>query len=430
MRSTLTSSPASRAAATAVRTLSGSCVRSRAARTCGTADCMPMERRVTPDAASSAATADVTVSGLASTVISAPSATPKVSRTPASMRARSPGGSSVGVPPPKNTVDAGRFPPARWSTGAASSISRRSVSAYSSWRAPRSSDDVYVLKSQYPQRTRQKGTCRYTLNSAAGSMRVPAGSEPSEGTGSPSGRAEPISASRGSRVQRRDRAQVPREQLATTALREPRNHPVQHGTGRVERADGEPDLVVVVPVEHERLLAAHDGVAHGPEREAHPPRLLDGEDDAQLRVGAEPPDAAVDADRRARADERGAVRVEALLGLGAAGLDGVALGVEAHPRVHGARGWAHVGDVEPGTALGGPRHQRLARGAEARFAAADPPRLLCRDAALRRILHQIRRLGRPDSGIVDGVVTEGSSTHGFQPTSPVASLLGRTLDVA
>ena len=41
-----------------------------------------------------------------------------------------PGGSSVGVPPPKKTVDAGRLPPARSSTAAASSTSRRRVSAY------------------------------------------------------------------------------------------------------------------------------------------------------------------------------------------------------------------------------------------------------------------------------------------------------------
>ena len=52
MRSRLTARPAVRAAATAVATFSGWCVRSSAASTCGTADCMPIERRVTPAAAS------------------------------------------------------------------------------------------------------------------------------------------------------------------------------------------------------------------------------------------------------------------------------------------------------------------------------------------------------------------------------------------
>ncbi len=76
MRSRLTPRPARRADATAEATFAGSCVRSSAARTWGTADCMPIDSRVTPDAASSAATASVTVSGFASTVISAPSAMP------------------------------------------------------------------------------------------------------------------------------------------------------------------------------------------------------------------------------------------------------------------------------------------------------------------------------------------------------------------
>jgi hypothetical protein len=103
---------------------------------------MPTDIRVMPAAASSSATRGVTVSGLASTVISAPSRSPNARRTPSSMRARSPGGSSVGVPPPKNTVDAGRRPPAAASTPADRSISRSSVSAYWSCRAPRSSDAV------------------------------------------------------------------------------------------------------------------------------------------------------------------------------------------------------------------------------------------------------------------------------------------------
>ena len=77
---------------------------------------MPIDSRVTPDAASSAADASVTVSGFASTVTSASGSMPKAARTPSSMRARSPGGSRVGVPPPKNTVVAARSGPASAST--------------------------------------------------------------------------------------------------------------------------------------------------------------------------------------------------------------------------------------------------------------------------------------------------------------------------
>ena len=108
MRSTLTPRPASRAHRTARGTLSGSCVRSRTASTCGTADCIPKDTRVTPAAASTARDSGVTESGLASVVTSAPAASPKLSAACARTAARSSAGSSVGVPPPKNTLCSGR----------------------------------------------------------------------------------------------------------------------------------------------------------------------------------------------------------------------------------------------------------------------------------------------------------------------------------
>src|SRR5690606_9515108 len=108
-----------------------------------------------------------------------------------------------GVPPPTNTVETGRSgSPASRSTRAESSTSRSAVVAYDAWLAPPpSSEAVYVLKSQYPHRTEQNGTCRYTPKPRrAVGPDVPsgddgpdpathAGSEPSGGTGSPSGSA-------------------------------------------------------------------------------------------------------------------------------------------------------------------------------------------------------------------------------------------------
>jgi len=65
---------------------------------------MPSEIRVTPAARSCASDRSSTVSGLASTVTSQPGASPN---SP-SIAVKSPpswaGGSSVGVPPPRNTV--------------------------------------------------------------------------------------------------------------------------------------------------------------------------------------------------------------------------------------------------------------------------------------------------------------------------------------
>ena len=68
---------------------------------------MPNEIRVMPSARSCASTPGVIVSGLASTVTSAPGTRPN---SPSMTRSRPPswpGGSSVGVPPPKNTVRTG-----------------------------------------------------------------------------------------------------------------------------------------------------------------------------------------------------------------------------------------------------------------------------------------------------------------------------------
>ena len=108
MRSRLTpSNPAARAQPTTCGTRSGSCVRSRVASTCGTADCMPNDTRVKPASRSRSRSARSTLSGLASVVTSASGRTPSSSRTAPSSRARSAGGSRVGVPPPRKTVAAG-----------------------------------------------------------------------------------------------------------------------------------------------------------------------------------------------------------------------------------------------------------------------------------------------------------------------------------
>src|SRR5665647_2399911 len=68
---------------------------------------MPNETRVNPPRASATSESGVTESGFASVVISAPGASPQAPRTASSIRARSPGGSTVGVPPPTNTAPSG-----------------------------------------------------------------------------------------------------------------------------------------------------------------------------------------------------------------------------------------------------------------------------------------------------------------------------------
>ena len=192
---------------------------------------------------------------------------------------------------------------------------------------------------------------------------------------------------------------------------------VQPRGGSVERADREPHLVVLVPLEHERLLAAHDRAVDRAEGEADPPGLFDREDHAQLAIGIHPAHASLDRDRGAGGDIRRAVGVEALVGLRAARGDGIALGVEADARVHRTGRGPHVLDVQSGAALRGPRQQRVARRLEPDITAADAPGLLGGDAALRRILHEIGRLRRPDGGVVDRLVIERSAAHAIQPTS-------------
>ena len=93
------SKPASRANVTDRRTLSRSCVRPSASSTCGTIDCTPNDTRFTPASRYAANNAVDTVSGLHSTVTSAPGARTTAERTDTSSSA----GSNDGVPPPKNT---------------------------------------------------------------------------------------------------------------------------------------------------------------------------------------------------------------------------------------------------------------------------------------------------------------------------------------
>ena len=89
--------PAARSVATAPSTTSGVARRSSTASSGAWNDCAPSDTRM-PRAASTAASSGVTVSGLHSTVRSAASGSPRRSRS------SSAGPSSVGVPPPTNTV--------------------------------------------------------------------------------------------------------------------------------------------------------------------------------------------------------------------------------------------------------------------------------------------------------------------------------------
>ena len=73
--------------------------------------------RVKPASRRAASEAGSTLSGLASVVTSASGARPNVARTSRRTAARSATGSSVGVPPPKKTVDAGRDPVAEHAPG-------------------------------------------------------------------------------------------------------------------------------------------------------------------------------------------------------------------------------------------------------------------------------------------------------------------------
>ena len=99
------SKPARLASANASATRPGVCVRSSVASTCGTALCMPNEIRLTPAARSRSSCSGLTDSGFASVVTSQSSLRSKVSCNRRRTRDWSSADSSVGVPPPKKTVD-------------------------------------------------------------------------------------------------------------------------------------------------------------------------------------------------------------------------------------------------------------------------------------------------------------------------------------
>src|SRR3989440_1593705 len=153
---------------------------------------MPSEIRVNPAARSCRSDAAVTDSGLASVLTSASGARPQVRSIPSRIRPSSAGGGGVGSPPPKNTVSTWGGPSP--STRRASASSPSTTSPYPSATTP--SLTVYVLKSQYPQREAQNGTCTYTPKPRAPTAaRDDGGSDPSRGTGSPSGRGPGIPSS-------------------------------------------------------------------------------------------------------------------------------------------------------------------------------------------------------------------------------------------
>ena len=117
---------------------------------------MPKETLVNPASASRRRLSRLTDSGLASVVTSAPARSPKAesraARTPPSW----PGSSIVGVPPPKNAVSRSLPSPRR--TRRLRAISPASDPGKSSTDAPVPMRRfVYVLKSQYPHLTAQKG---------------------------------------------------------------------------------------------------------------------------------------------------------------------------------------------------------------------------------------------------------------------------------
>jgi hypothetical protein len=125
-----------RAEFTDVMTFAGSCVRPSDASTCGTIDCTPKLNRFTPPRRYARRRAGVTVSGLHSTVTSAPGDRSMWSSTLISASA----GTSDGVPPPKNTLVADGMPSRR-----ARSRSATHASRYESTRCIRS---VHVANAQ------------------------------------------------------------------------------------------------------------------------------------------------------------------------------------------------------------------------------------------------------------------------------------------
>ena len=98
---------------------------------------MPKEIRSNPTWRSSSRSQRATLSGLASVVTSTSGASPNSAPIAASTEPSSPGASSVGVPPPKKTVDTGTSTSPR--TRRAKRISSMAASAYVARDAPRAS---------------------------------------------------------------------------------------------------------------------------------------------------------------------------------------------------------------------------------------------------------------------------------------------------
>ena len=95
---------------------------------------MPKETRVKPTSRSCSRSHAATESGLDSVVTSPSGAKPNSAATAASTTPRSAGGSSVGVPPPTNTVETGRSTSP--STRRASRTSSIAEAAYDVREAP------------------------------------------------------------------------------------------------------------------------------------------------------------------------------------------------------------------------------------------------------------------------------------------------------
>ncbi len=91
----------------AFSTFAGLWVRSRAARTCGFADCIPNEIRLNPTSKYRVNFSAVTESGFASKVISQSAVNPLRALMAAMTRPKSSAGSNEGVPPPKKIVGTG-----------------------------------------------------------------------------------------------------------------------------------------------------------------------------------------------------------------------------------------------------------------------------------------------------------------------------------
>ena len=129
------------ASSTARLTDQGSCWRPSDASTWGTIDWAPNESLVTPLALYAASLAAVTVSGLHSTVTSAPPAIPRCDGAASRMLPSSSAGRSDGVPPPKKTDVAG---PRRLPTSQGLSLGPQAAT----YRSHRCSRSVQVAKAQ------------------------------------------------------------------------------------------------------------------------------------------------------------------------------------------------------------------------------------------------------------------------------------------